>query len=1037
MDTSTLPRCVRRPGVLVLGALLIACGKDSSAPPQPPQPAQVQVTAAAPSLTAVGATTQLTARVIDNRGADMPGAGVTWRSDTPAVLQVSASGLVTAAAAGTGTVTATAGQVSGSLQITVDQIATGLDLVSGGGQEGQVGQPLAQTLRFRVSDSNGHPAPGKVIQIAVTGGGSAATASSSTLADGTIEVIWTLGTNASQQQQLTVSLGAVARAVTATARPGPPSAMQSLAGDGQTGLAGVQLADSVTARVVDQYGNPVPNVGVTWTVSAGQGSVSPSSATAGADGRVRTRWVLGPRAGQHAVQGSAAGTAPAVFVATALPNGIIEGTVNLSPGLLLVKAASSSTLSLSSAGRRALAPGPLGEARAGERALSSASAGAPETVPGQWVVRVRDDVLSAPARMAGFSVATAQSIASEMRAQLTALEPIAEGRLAVDGVSPVLGAARVRATGADAESAIAELRNDPRIEFVEPLYLYHSTGGNPTAMMDLPNDRYYPLQSWHYGSIGVLRAWEVTRGSPSVVVAVVDDGIRFDHPSIALNLTNDGYDFVANTIVPRCSGGQISESGKGGPGPDPTVPIRYSWSASQCAQGPEAVHGHGLHVAGTIAASAAGLLGVAPGVRIRAIRVLGSTGRGSNYDIAQGILYAAGLPADNGWGGLVSAPSSPIMNLSLGGPSNSAILGNAIAQAASVGSLIIASAGNTPTAAPNYPAAYPQTVSVSALGPTFNLAPYSTFGSTIEISAPGGDLNPGLFSGVWSTAWNFQNGTPTLVSWEGTSMASPHVAGVAALVLSRFPGSSAAQIRQLLNATAIDLGSPGWDPIYGYGIVNAYGAVTAGAGLPSALHVHLFNATTGALIAKLAPPADRSFQFPGLSDGSYYVYAGGDDRGDGITGRPGFFWGARGGSASPAAVTIDGFGVRDGTFVLGLPGEREPNGSTASAGAIMIGGYAYGEINPSGDIDFHRIQVPQSRTLSIETGGWYGLCGFGSEVDTVLELFTAAGVLVALNDDIDVDRDRLCSRITTTVGAGTYFLRVRGYGSGHYYVRVW
>jgi hypothetical protein len=488
--------------------------------------------------------------------------------------------------------------------------------------------------------------------------------------------------------------------------------------------------------------------------------------------------------------------------------------------------------------------------------------------------------------------------------------------------------------------------------------------------------------------------------------------------------------------MPLCSGGQVSNNGNGGPGPNPTVPYRYDWhSSGQCLVGPSSVAGHGLHVAGTIAGNGGGLVGVAPGVRVRPIRVLGTSGSGSNYDIAQGVLYAAGLPADGGRGSLVIAPSrSPIINMSLGGPNDTPIMASAIAQASAVGSLIIVASGNSSTSVPHYPASYPQVMSVSSLGPSFGLAPYSNFGSTIAVSAPGGDTSLGDEAGVWSSVWNFQTNSPTLASYQGTSMASPHVAGVAALILSQFPTMTAAQIRQRLIATSIDLGQPGWDPQFGYGMVNALSALTNGTGLPSTLRVQLYNANTGALVATAAAGAGQSFRFPGLADGSYYVFAGGDDRNNGVIGRPGFLWGALGGSSTPAAINIIGYGPRTGSFTLGWPIEREPNNGPSSAAPLMIGGYAHGSIDPATDNDYFRIHVAQLQTVTFETGGWYGLCGFGNETDTLLDLYTSGGSLISTVDDIDFSRDRLCARLTTVLSAGTYYLRVRGYTKGLYTV---
>ena len=158
---------------------------------------------------------------------------------------------------------------------------------------------------------------------------------------------------------------------------------------------------------------------------------------------------------------------------------------------------------------------------------------------------------------------------------------------------------------------------------------------------------------------------------------------------MATNLTADGYDFVPNTIEPLCGGGTVNLAGDGGgPDSDPTIPNSYTFNTiSNCYSPNTGIGAHGLHVAGTIGASAnngQGGAGINWSVRIRPVRVLNSGGSGSNYDIAQGILYAAGLPADNGTATPVQA-SSParVINLSLGGPSNSTDLQNAVTAAAS------------------------------------------------------------------------------------------------------------------------------------------------------------------------------------------------------------------------------------------------------------------------------------------------------------------------------------------------------------------
>jgi len=644
-----------------------------------------------------------------------------------------------------------------------------------------------------------------------------------------------------------------------------------------------------------------------------------------------------------------------------------------------------------------------------------------------------------------------------IRSAIAAIPIVAAARAGIGGVSPALRAARVSLEAGTSEAAFVQsLRADPRVESVEPLRWVASTvepaaaaaaAVRSAAVSPFVEGLFFPRQSWHYGMIGVPRAWEVTEGSASVIVAVVDDGIRFDHLSLAGSLTNDGYDFVRepSTPVPHCSGGTISNTGDGdGPDPDPTIPMSYTMVfGPNCASGPNDFGGHGLHVAGTIAAAASGVVGIAPRVKIRPVRVLGTTGQGTNYDVAQGILYSAGLPADNGAGGLVQAPSAArVINLSVGSPVSDGVIAVAVSQATAAGSLIVAAAGNTGNSAPYYPAALPETVSVSALGPDFLLAPYSTWGSTVDVAAPGGSISVyGAFGGgIWSAWWSFAESASYIGALHGTSMAAPHVSGVAALLFSQNPGMTVAQAKARLFGTARDLGTLGEDNFFGTGLVDAFLALTNGAGFPSTLRVSLYDAVTGAKVEEVAAGSDRSFQFSGLTDGTYLVYAGTDDRDDGITGRPGFVWGARGGSSQPAPVAIQGTGVQDGSLTAGVPMEAEPNNSTALAHPLPIGGYLYGAIGSPGDIDHFRVLVPAPGTFTFETGGATGFCGFGLEVNTRLELLDAQGAVLVTNDDVNSANERYCSKIVTALVPGTYFLRVRGSSggaSGNYSIRAY
>jgi len=573
-----------------------------------------------------------------------------------------------------------------------------------------------------------------------------------------------------------------------------------------------------------------------------------------------------------------------------------------------------------------------------------------------------------------------------------------------------------------------------------PRPLPHGAGHAPAAATSEP---YFTRQAWHYDAIDAFRAWEVTTGSSDVIVAVVDDGIRFDHPDIAANLRADGYDFVTFQEVPGCTSGTFSTTMDGdGPDPDPTMPASLVYDLNfGCVVGEAQAGNHGLHVAGTVGARAGnggGGVGVAWEVGIRPVRVLGSTGFGSWYDIAQGILYAAGLPADDGAGGLAqAAQGAHVINLSLGGSGASAVIQDAVEAATDAGSLLIAAAGNSASSLPFYPASYPDVLSVSSVAPDLSLASYSNFGSTVDIAAPGGETASGSDHGVWSLVWGFQSGTPAYGGWQGTSMAAPHVSGVAALVLAASPGLDVAQLRARLVDHAIDLGATGPDDLFGAGLVHANGSVRNGVGAPRDAYVWAFDAQ-GAAHGPVQAAADGSYSITPLDDGEYTVYAGHDRNGDGLTG---FFdrgWGAFGGSTTPTSVVIEGSSVETASFDFGLPVESEANGTLDTADPLPLGGYAYGSVDSSSDVDLFRVDLSAPTSVVVETDAAIGACGLVEQVDTFVRLLDDAGIMLAENDDVDAQLLRRCSRIEMDLPAGTYFVEVTGWNGdvGYYGVRV-
>jgi serine protease len=430
--------------------------------------------------------------------------------------------------------------------------------------------------------------------------------------------------------------------------------------------------------------------------------------------------------------------------------------------------------------------------------------------------------------------------------------------------------------GVPASSALATLRASPLV--------HHAEQDGYAYTLSVPNDPLYPAQ-WHYPMIQLPGAWATTTGSP-VIVAVVDTGIRPDHPEFGGGVLVAGRNFFngaddANTTDPGC----------------PTV-APTEWS-------------HGTHVAGTIAAltnNATGVAGVAwggaSGVRIMPIRVLGELGgvcgTGFLSDVAKGIVHAA----DNG---------ARVINLSLGGAADAQVMREAVQYALDRGVVVVAAAGNDNTSAPRYPAAYLGVIGVSALACSGERAHYSNFGPYIFVAAPGGDsmvdcpggLNPEL---VVSTAWRASEpGVFGYAGAQGTSMAAPHVSGVAALLAGRGVVGPAA-VRQRLRETATDLGLLGWDPTYGYGLVNAAAAV--GANLPATgmrAFVGILSETQILRQSGFAPVSGvGAFTIPDAQSGTRTVFVWQDHNDNGRVDRDDYYGRVDGVSIPPGGTVLAG-----------------------------------------------------------------------------------------------------------------------------------
>ena len=353
---------------------------------------------------------------------------------------------------------------------------------------------------------------------------------------------------------------------------------------------------------------------------------------------------------------------------------------------------------------------------------------------------------------------------------------------------------------------VKRMGNAPSVQWANPNY-------RVKALQVRPNDPQF-VNQWHYTQIGLPSAWAVTTGSADVIVAVIDTGVLLNHPDIKDKLV-PGYDFISDPSTALDGDGidaNPDDPGENGPGDF-----------------------HGTHVAGTAGAATnngAGVAGVGFNTRMMPVRVLGAGGSGTAFDVEQGVRFAAGLANDSG-----TLPSQPadVINLSLGSTASSQseqALYNAVRAA---GVIVIAAAGNSSSATPEFPASYENVVSVAAVDINRQRAFYSNFGSNIDVAAPGGDVRRdldgnGINDGVLSTLGAFNSDASINFDYGvlmGTSMAAPHVAGVAALMAAVYPSLTPAQFDAAIDSGAIvdDLGASGRDIIYGHGLINALKAV--------------------------------------------------------------------------------------------------------------------------------------------------------------------------------------------------------------------
>ncbi len=331
----------------------------------------------------------------------------------------------------------------------------------------------------------------------------------------------------------------------------------------------------------------------------------------------------------------------------------------------------------------------------------------------------------------------------------------------------------------DLDALLAKIRAHPSVEAAEPLMEVKTSF--------VPNDPLYPAQ-WNLKQINMEKAWELSRGK-GVVVAVLDTGIAWENHD----------DFV-----------QVPDLGK--------QRFKHGWDFVNDDAHANDDHGHGTHVAGTIAQATdngEGVAGVAFEATLMPVKVLDHFGSGNTADIADAIRWAA----DNG---------AQVINMSLGGGGRSDVMENAVMYARNKGVVVVCAAGNGGRGVVEYPAAYPGSFAVAAVGPSGTKAPYSSWGKELDIAAPGGDKSQGEAAGIVQNTIDPQDVSQAVyASYQGTSMATPHVAGLAALLYAAGAKNPDQVEKAIIMSARPAAGMTGWSDQYGHGLIDAEAALKA------------------------------------------------------------------------------------------------------------------------------------------------------------------------------------------------------------------
>jgi subtilisin family serine protease len=462
----------------------------------------------------------------------------------------------------------------------------------------------------------------------------------------------------------------------------------------------------------------------------------------------------------------------------------------------------------------------------------------PACTPAQWIVKLKEPAgrelrleaaLADPQAAQAAQAGAAGQLSAAAGTSLQFVREMSGGAFVFAGAAEMVGTSGVELEAPSfrcisleqAQAAADGMMRLPEVEYAEVDRIL--------TISRTPNDPQYGSQ-WHYAApmtnnygINAPAAWDITTGSASVVVAVVDTGYT-NHADLAGRIL-PGYDMISSLDMANDGGGRDSDASD--PGDWVTANYCYAGAPGMTSSW------HGTHVAGTIGANTnngAGVAGVNWAARILPVRVLGLCG-GTMSDISDGIRWAAGVAVP----GVPANPTpADVINVSITGVGSCGFTEqSAINEAVAAGATVVIAAGNNGDNASFYtPASCSGAITVAATDRTGDLADYSNWSTTlIELSAPGGDTST-VVNGVLSTlnAGLTSPAGDTYAYYQGTSMAAPHVAGVASLLYGMSPNLTPTQVRQILQGTVTAFPASSTCPTYGdcgSGIVNAGAAVGA------------------------------------------------------------------------------------------------------------------------------------------------------------------------------------------------------------------